>query len=95
MANRNPRMTIIDHGFRFYSIAGYETYAEVYRDSEDPTNPLKGMMLISSIGYQEMTIVFVSKSKIIRSANTPFSILPVNPSPDFVSSLEKRSFDLS
>jgi hypothetical protein len=58
IANRKPALTIVGQGFGIYSIAGYDTYAIVYRDSEDPTNPQKGMMLISRTGYQEMTIVF-------------------------------------
>jgi hypothetical protein len=50
LANRSPGMTIMSQGFGIYSIAGYDTYAFVYRNAEDPTNPLKAIALISRIG---------------------------------------------
>jgi hypothetical protein len=63
LANRSPGMTIMSQGFGIYSIAGYDTYAFVYRNAEDPTNPLKAIALISRIGYQQMTIIFTSDLK--------------------------------
>jgi hypothetical protein len=63
LANLSPGMTIMSQGFGIYSIAGYDTYAFVYRNAEYSTNPLKAIALISRIGYQQMTIIFTSDPK--------------------------------
>jgi hypothetical protein len=59
-ANGIPGITIIGEGFGIYSIAGYDTYAFLFKDPNlrDPTNPVKGMMLFRRIGYKEMSIAF-------------------------------------
>jgi hypothetical protein len=56
----NPAIRIIGEGFGIYSIAGYDTYAVRFSDSniENPSDPREGMALTSRIGYQEMTIMF-------------------------------------
>jgi hypothetical protein len=58
MTNRIPALAMTGEGFAIYSIAGYDTYAFVYRNAEDPANPTRNIMLISRILYQKMTIVF-------------------------------------
>ena len=58
MENHNRALTITGESFGSYFIAGYDTYAIAYRNAEDPANPLRGLIFISRIGYQKMTIVF-------------------------------------
>jgi hypothetical protein len=62
IANDEPGMTIDGEGFGIYSIAGYDTYAYEYDDSniQDPTNPHKGLHLFSLIGYHKMSLLFLS-----------------------------------